>query len=311
MKAGSRSSWPSSSTSCRACRACGRTCRDRRRHRHRGPGETQLETDRRSSDRRSTRSEGAGRAGPPPALHRGAGSRSAGDPDGRDRRLHERGQVDAAQRARRRRGRDGRGQAVRDARPHGAPGSGSATQSAIVTDTVGFIHKLPHQLVDAFRATLEEVNRADVLLEVVDAADPHLASTAGPSRSSSTSSAQGQAAPYRLQQGRPPGARRPAMATSPGPASQERSSCSALTGYGLDTLRAEIAALAALWVDLDVAVPYAAGSSSRGSASEDRRGRVPRLAPRSGKSSPSRAGSRPRRVAGARPVLAEADTARL
>src|ERR1700704_3347975 len=45
-------------------------------------------------------------------------------------------------------------------------------QVAIVTDTVGFIHKLPHQLVDAFRATLEEVNRADVLIEVVDASDP-------------------------------------------------------------------------------------------------------------------------------------------
>src|SRR6266545_3227970 len=48
-------------------------------------------------------------------------------------------------------------------------------QTVIVTDTVGFIHKLPHQLVDAFRATLEEVNRADVLVEVVDAADPHFA----------------------------------------------------------------------------------------------------------------------------------------
>src|SRR5690349_11009843 len=46
-------------------------------------------------------------------------------------------------------------------------------QSVVVTDTVGFIHKLPHQLVDAFRATLEEVTRADVLLEVVDASDPH------------------------------------------------------------------------------------------------------------------------------------------
>ncbi len=44
---------------------------------------------------------------------------------------------------------------------------------AILTDTVGFIHKLPHQLVDAFRATLEEVARADLLLEVVDAADRH------------------------------------------------------------------------------------------------------------------------------------------
>src|SRR5205085_9499816 len=48
-------------------------------------------------------------------------------------------------------------------------------QSAIATDTVGFIHKLPHQLVDAFRATLEEVNRADILVEVVDAADAHFA----------------------------------------------------------------------------------------------------------------------------------------
>lgn len=45
--------------------------------------------------------------------------------------------------------------------------------NAIVTDTVGFIHKLPHQLVDAFRATLEEVARADLLLEVVDASDHH------------------------------------------------------------------------------------------------------------------------------------------
>ena len=48
-------------------------------------------------------------------------------------------------------------------------------QTAIITDTVGFIHKLPHQLVDAFRATLEEVTRADVLIEIVDASDGHFA----------------------------------------------------------------------------------------------------------------------------------------
>jgi GTPase len=42
----------------------------------------------------------------------------------------------------------------------------------VATDTVGFIHKLPHDLVDAFRATLEEVLRADLLLEVVDASNP-------------------------------------------------------------------------------------------------------------------------------------------
>ncbi|MGH2402197.1 MAG: GTPase HflX, partial [Candidatus Limnocylindria bacterium] len=45
-------------------------------------------------------------------------------------------------------------------------------QQVVVTDTVGFINKLPHDLVDAFRATLEEVRRADLLLEVVDAAAP-------------------------------------------------------------------------------------------------------------------------------------------
>jgi GTP-binding protein HflX len=40
---------------------------------------------------------------------------------------------------------------------------------AILTDTVGFIRQLPHGLVDAFRATLEEVKQADLLLHVVDA----------------------------------------------------------------------------------------------------------------------------------------------
>ncbi|MDQ6840888.1 MAG: GTPase HflX [Actinomycetota bacterium] len=39
----------------------------------------------------------------------------------------------------------------------------------LVTDTVGFIRKLPHQLVDAFGATLEETKRADLLLHVLDA----------------------------------------------------------------------------------------------------------------------------------------------
>jgi GTP-binding protein HflX len=42
----------------------------------------------------------------------------------------------------------------------------------LVTDTVGFIRKLPHQLVDAFGATLEETRRADLLLHVVDSSAP-------------------------------------------------------------------------------------------------------------------------------------------
>ncbi len=43
---------------------------------------------------------------------------------------------------------------------------------AILTDTVGFIRHLPHGLIDAFRATLEEVSEADLLLHVVDASSP-------------------------------------------------------------------------------------------------------------------------------------------
>jgi len=44
----------------------------------------------------------------------------------------------------------------------------------ILTDTVGFIRKLPHQLIAAFKATLEELEEADVLLHVVDASHPGL-----------------------------------------------------------------------------------------------------------------------------------------
>ncbi|MBE6924976.1 MAG: GTPase HflX [Ruminococcaceae bacterium] len=42
----------------------------------------------------------------------------------------------------------------------------------ILSDTVGFIAKLPHHLVDAFRATLEELEYADLLLHVIDSSDP-------------------------------------------------------------------------------------------------------------------------------------------
>ena len=42
----------------------------------------------------------------------------------------------------------------------------------LISDTVGFIRRLPHQLVSAFRATLEEVVEADLLLHIIDASDP-------------------------------------------------------------------------------------------------------------------------------------------
>jgi GTP-binding protein HflX len=46
-------------------------------------------------------------------------------------------------------------------------------RQATLTDTVGFIHKLPHSLVEAFKSTLDETRDADLLVHVVDAADPN------------------------------------------------------------------------------------------------------------------------------------------
>jgi GTP-binding protein HflX len=132
-------------------------------------------------------------------------------------------------------------------------------QAAILTDTVGFIHKLPHQLVDAFRATLEEVTRADVLIEVVDAADRHFAEHR----------ATVQTVLDELGAGDKPRLvtfnKADLLGADPGGDSQAPIVAgsvlvSALTGFGLDALRTELAALlGSLWEDVDVAVPYAAG----------------------------------------------------
>ena len=48
----------------------------------------------------------------------------------------------------------------------------SDTLEVVVSDTVGFIRKLPHQLVEAFKATLEELEYADLLLHVIDVSNP-------------------------------------------------------------------------------------------------------------------------------------------
>jgi GTPase len=146
-------------------------------------------------------------------------------------------------------------------------------QTAILTDTVGFIHKLPHQLVDAFRATLEEVNRADVLVEVVDAADPHATEHRATVQAvldelgagdkprlvafnkadllTSAAAGNGNGA------NRNGGGGEPALIA---PTVGGAVFVSALTGFGLDTLRLELSAvLASLWEDIDVHVPYTAG----------------------------------------------------
>src|SRR6202008_3457425 len=130
-------------------------------------------------------------------------------------------------------------------------------QTAIVTDTVGFIHKLPHQLLDAFRATLEEVNRADVLLEVVDASDPHLREHRATVQTVLDELGAGDK-PRLVEFNKADPVETGALDGGGGaPALAGSVLVSALTGFGLETLRAEIAALlASLWVDVDVRVPY-------------------------------------------------------
>ena len=88
--------------------------------------------------------------------------------------LHQRRQELAVQRAHPRRG-AGRGPAVRHAgpaRPAGRTCGEGVT--AVLTDTVGFIRKLPHHLVASFRSTLEEATEADLVLHVVDCRPPGL-----------------------------------------------------------------------------------------------------------------------------------------
>ena len=133
-------------------------------------------------------------------------------------------------------------------------------QTAIVTDTVGFIHKLPHQLVDAFRATLDEVNRADVLVEVVDASDEHFEEHRATVQTVLDELGAGEK-PRLLAFNKADLLDAAARdGSNPAPAIAGAVFVSALTGYGMETLRAEIAALlASIWVDVDVCLPYAAG----------------------------------------------------
>ncbi len=143
-------------------------------------------------------------------------------------------------------------------------------QVAVVTDTVGFIHKLPHQLIDAFRATLEEVNRADVLVEVVDVSDPHAAEHRATVQQ--VLDELGAGAKPRLVALNKADLLEPDDDPETAPDTGSAGSAgarvapgavlvSALTGAGLPELRAEMAALlASLWVDVDVVVPYAEGA---------------------------------------------------
>ncbi len=129
----------------------------------------------------------------------------------------------------------------------------------LLTDTVGFIQKLPTQLVAAFRATLEEVTEADLLLHVVDVSHPQ-------------AEAQAQAVYETLEEIGAGGLPmitvlnkvdrfpRPDLARIALPFGERSVAISALTGYGLDDLKAAIeAALEEVMVSLAVHLPYARG----------------------------------------------------
>jgi len=133
-------------------------------------------------------------------------------------------------------------------------------QAAIITDTVGFIHKLPHQLVDAFRATLEEVNRADVLLEVVDASDPHAAEHRITVQAVLDELGAGEK-PRLVALNKAdlvdPASADPAL---PAPITAGAVRISATSGYGLDELRLALGSLiGSLGVAVDLEIPYLAG----------------------------------------------------
>jgi len=129
-------------------------------------------------------------------------------------------------------------------------------REVVVTDTVGFINKLPHDLVDAFRATLEEIMRADLLLEVVDAADPSFVGQ----------QVAVQAVLDELGAGDKPRITvynkidlLPADAGAP-PASDQTAFVSAVSGEGIDLLRERIGdALRGRMVAVDAVVPYERG----------------------------------------------------
>ncbi len=129
-------------------------------------------------------------------------------------------------------------------------------RAVVVTDTVGFINKLPHDLVDAFRATLEEVTRADLLLEVVDASDPGFV---------------GQQAAVQAVLDELGAGTKPRITVfnkvdllpedaGPPPSSERAAFVSALTGQGIDELRARIGdALRSEMIAVDAVVPYERG----------------------------------------------------
>ncbi len=140
----------------------------------RGPGETKLEVDRRRLVRRMSRLEGDLRQ-----LERTRRTQRRGRGRSRQRSVSMVGYTNAGKSTLLNRlcGADvtveNRLFSTLDPRTRQLALPGGET--VLLTDTVGFVRKLPHQVVEAFRSTLEEVGRTDLLLHVVDGTAPDLA----------------------------------------------------------------------------------------------------------------------------------------
>ena len=136
-----------------------------------GPGESQLEIDRRLIGERIARLQPRTRRRQADAglASRGAPARALSG--GGAGRLHQCRQIDPVQPTDPVDGHR-RGHAVRDPRPDDAAARIAVGPKAILSDTVGFISDLPTHLVAAFRATLEEVTEADIVVHVRDAHHP-------------------------------------------------------------------------------------------------------------------------------------------
>jgi GTP-binding protein HflX len=137
-------------------------------------------------------------------------------------------------------------------------------QTVIVSDTVGFIHKLPHQLVEAFQATLEEVSRADALIEVVDLADRHAAEHRRTVQTVLDELGAGHkprvVALNKADRAEVVPGVHPVHSGIVRRDDQHVLRVSALTGAGIDEMRTLVATvLAELWLEVDLPVPYSAG----------------------------------------------------
>ena len=130
-------------------------------------------------------------------------------------------------------------------------------RSVTVTDTVGFIHKLPHSLVEAFKSTLDEVREADLLVHVVDGAHPQafdqiqaVIEVLGEIEAHGSS-----LVVFNKADAMDADTRTALLARYP-----HAVVCSALTGEGLDGLREKVAAEAARQaITLTILVPYDRG----------------------------------------------------